>query len=56
MTDEAEQHGDTDRQDEADRQGQSKRQGEAERERLRRTFDGVAGSYQAARPEYPAAL
>jgi SAM-dependent methyltransferase len=29
---------------------------EAERERLRGTFDGVAGSYQEARPEYPAAL
>src|ERR1700759_1386928 len=29
---------------------------EAERERLRRTFDEVADAYQAARPEYPAAL
>ena len=29
---------------------------EAERERLRRTFDKVADAYQAARPDYPAAL
>ena len=29
---------------------------EAERERLRLTFDEVATAYQAARPEYPAAL
>ena len=29
---------------------------EAERARLRETFDEVAASYQAARPEYPAAL
>ena len=29
---------------------------EAERERLRRTFDEAADAYQAARPEYPAAL
>jgi SAM-dependent methyltransferase len=28
----------------------------AERERLRRTFDAVAGAYQGARPEYPGAL
>jgi SAM-dependent methyltransferase len=28
----------------------------AERERLRRTFDAVAGEYQDARPEYPEAL
>jgi len=29
---------------------------EADRERLRRTFEGAAGSYQRARPEYPAEL
>ncbi len=29
---------------------------EADRDRLRRTFEGVAGSYQRARPEYPAEL
>ena len=29
---------------------------ETDRERLRRTFEGVAGSYQRARPEYPAEL
>jgi SAM-dependent methyltransferase len=29
---------------------------EAKREQLRRTFDAVAAEYQAARPEYPAAL
>jgi 16S rRNA A1518/A1519 N6-dimethyltransferase RsmA/KsgA/DIM1 with predicted DNA glycosylase/AP lyase activity len=28
----------------------------SERERLRRTFDTVAGDYQGARPEYPAVL
>ena len=27
-----------------------------DRDRLRRTFEGVAGSYQRARPEYPAEL
>ena len=27
-----------------------------ERERLRQTFDAVAGDYQGARPEYPDAL
>ena len=30
--------------------------GISERERLRRTFDAVAGEYQGARPEYPEAL
>jgi SAM-dependent methyltransferase len=48
--------GEAERRGEIAQRGEAGRHGEAERERLRQTFDGVTRSYQAARPEYPAAL
>jgi SAM-dependent methyltransferase len=36
--------------------GDAEREREEKRKRLRRTFESVAGQYQGARPEYPAAL